>query len=76
MSYNPFSFPNEDRETCIGCGENWYSKWFKEGFCQTCQKTGKYHNHKAEETFNRMIGYVVRAFFILLTLAGIWIIFG
>jgi hypothetical protein len=34
------SFSGEEMADCKGCGENWYVKWHKDGFCQSCQEKG------------------------------------
>ncbi len=50
----------EDQETCRACGDIWYSKWYKDGFCDKCQKDGTYEDFLFQRHISRIITITLR----------------
>lgn len=50
----------DEKEICRACGDEWYSQWYKEGFCHKCQNDGTYEDFQFQRHISRIVNIVGR----------------
>lgn len=65
----------EDKEICRGCGDEWYSKWYKDGFCHTCQNDGTHEEFLWQRHIAKVVGITIKVVTCGLIVLSLYLIF-
>lgn len=71
---NPFrdniiGMAEDEKVTCRGCKETWYAKWFKDGFCHTCQNDGTYDEYLYQLGLSNSLNFVFKVGVLIVLIA-------
>ena len=71
---NIVGMAEDEMMTCVSCGNRWYAKWYKDGFCDTCQKNGTYASHKEYLRGQRIMTFAIKSILVIASLIGLALI--
>jgi len=65
----------EKQEICRACGDKWYSKWYKDGFCNKCQEDGTYDEYLYQLSISKLVNKIFTYLVIGLLATGLILFF-
>jgi len=65
----------EEKESCVACGDVWYSKHYKDGFCYNCQENGAHKQYLRDIELDRLVYTIIKRTIVVFILFLIYIIY-